>query len=261
MNKSVEYKPSILLKRILHIAELAFGLAILTLLIYSSVSWCNYIELFNLTEIEIAGNSILSDEAIIKLAAIRTDTSINNLDLSVIQKRLEQNPYIKAAAVSREFPNKLEIRINERIPICYLSHKELLLSDAEGILLPPIQTTVATNLPVISGFEKDSLLYQPGSKVPNPEILTIIQTIHSTLLNTPDLFSVISEIHSWNGEKYVLYTLKNGTPIFLGNRNLSDQLKILANFQNRLKGKRELSDYQYLDLRWEKQIVVKERRS
>jgi cell division protein FtsQ len=261
MNKSTEQKPNVFLKRILHIAELSSGLVLLTLLVYSSVSWCNYIELFNLTDIEITGNSILSDEAIIKLAEIRPDTSINNIDLSEIQKKIEQNPYIKAAAVSREFPNKLEIRINERIPICYLSHKELLLLDAEGIILPPIQTTVATNLPVISGFEKDSLLYQPGSKVPNPEIMAIVKTVHSTLLNTPDLFSEISEIHYWNSENYILYTIKNGTPIFLGNRNLSEQFNILANFQNRLKGKRELSDYQYLDLRWEKQIVAKERRS
>jgi cell division septal protein FtsQ len=261
MKKSVEHKPKIILKRILHMTELAGGLAILILLIYSSFTWCNYIELFNLTDIEITGNSILADETIIKIAAIQTDTSINNLDLSVIQQRLEQNPYIRAAAVSRDFPNKLEIRINERIPICYLSQKELFLIDAEGILLPPTQTTVATNLPVISGFENDSLLYQPGLKITNPEILTIVKTIHSTLLNSPDLFSAISEIHSWNGENYILYTIKNGTPIFLGNRNLSDQFDILANFQNRLKGKRELSDYQYLDLRWEKQVVVKERRS
>jgi len=261
MNKSAEQKPRTLLKRILHLTELTGGLAILVLLVYSSVTWCNYTELFNLTDIEITGNSILADETITQIAAIQTDTSINNLDLSAIQARLEQNPYIRAAAVSRDFPHKLVIRINERIPICYLSHKELFLIDAEGILLPPTQTTVVPNLPVISGFENDSLPYQPGVNITNPEILTIVKNIHSTLLNSPDLFSSISEIHAWNGKNYILYTIKNGTPIFLGNRDLADQFNILANFQNRLKGKRELCDYQYLDLRWEKQVVVKERRS
>jgi len=155
----------------------------------------------------------------------------------------------------------LNILISERIPICYINHSNLFLIDAEGIILPLPGKPLGVNLPVISGFGHDSLIYYPGYYVPNKHVLDVVNIIHSTLLSTPNLYSEISEIHCWKDGSCTLYTIKSGTPIFLGIRDLSDQLNILAHFQNRLQGKRNLSDYQYLDLRWAKQIVARERRS
>ena len=76
---------------------------------------------------------------------------------------------------------------------------------------------------------------------------------------TPKLVSKISEIHYRPTEDYVLYTTVNATPIYLGSDNIDLKFHILAHFQYLIKGKSELSDYQYIDLRWKKQIIAKER--
>ncbi len=261
MNKSVEKQSVSLLKRLLEILSITIGITLFGLLIQGSNTWCNYVELFDITEINIIGNTILSNQEILRLANVHTDTSLRSINIPAVQKRLESNPYVKAAAVSRELPNRLNVLISERIPICYINHNSLLLLDKDGIILPIPEQAIGTNLPVISGFENDSVDYYPGFYVPNQNILNIVETISQALITMPDLFSQISEIHYWKDDSCILYTVKDGTPIFFGKKKLSEQLDILAHFQNRLQGKRNLSDYQYLDLRWEKQIVAKERRS
>ena len=231
------------------------------LLIQGSNSWCSYTDVFDITNVNIQGNTILTNHEILQIADIQPDTCIKTLDLASIQIKLETNPYVRAATISRDYPSNVNILISERIPICYVNHIELFLTDAEGIVLPVPDQSLETNLPVISGFESDSLEYYPGYYIPNESVLKIIHVISSTINAAPDLYSEISEFHYWNNGNFILYTVKNGTPIYLGNKSLPEQLNILANFQNRLNGKRDLSDYQYLDLRWNKQIVAKERRS
>jgi len=231
------------------------------LLIQGSNNWCSYIDVFDITNVNIQGNTILTDHEILQIANIQPDTCIKALDLAYIQVQLETNPYVRAATASRDYPNNINILISERVPICYINHNDLFLADAEGIVLPVPNQSLETNLPVISGFESDSLEYYPGYYIPNESVMKIIHVISSTINSAPDLYSEISEIHHWNNGNFILYTIKSGTPIYLGNKSLSEQLNILANFQNRLNGKRDLSDYQYLDLRWNKQIVAKEKRS
>jgi len=250
-----------LIKMIGRIGLVLLCLFIFSILLLKSNDWCRYTDVFNISAIDIQGNRILTNREILDMANVGMDSSIFSLNLIEIQNRLEKNPYIEAASVSREFPNRVNILLSERIPICYLNHNELFLVDADGIILPVPDHPLNTNLPVISGFDNDSLDYISGYYVPNDAVREIIRVLDATLTSAPQLYSEISEIHYWNNSSFILYTIKNGTPIYLGDKNLPDQLNILANFQNRLKGKRDLSDYQYLDLRWNKQIVAKEKHS
>ncbi len=229
-------------------------------IIYGSINWCEYKELFNIDSIELKGCYILTPQEITEIVGISSETNILDLDISSIQTKLEESPYIKAAIISKQFPNYLEILIKERVPICYINHDNLALIDGEGIALPLPKKHLETNLPVISGFNSDSLIYKLGHLVPNEELLNVVNIINETMHFSPELYSEISEIHYQKNSNFTLYTIDGGTPIYLGKGNLSKQLNILAQFQCLLYNKRYLNDYQYIDLRWEKQIIAKERR-
>lgn len=229
-------------------------------IIYGSINWCEYKELFNIDSIELKGCYILTPQEITEIIGISSETNILDLDISSIQTKLEESPYIKAAIISKQFPNYLEILIKERVPICYINHDNLALIDGEGIALPLPKKHLETNLPVISGFNSDSLIYKLGHLVPNEELLNVVNIINETMHFSPELYSEISEIHYQKNSNFTLYTIDGGTPIYLGKGNLSKQLNILAQFQCLLYNKRYLNDYQYIDLRWEKQIIAKERR-
>lgn len=233
------------------------SLSVLT--IFGAFQWSEYTELFNLDSIEISGCSIITPTEVLKISGLSNGSNILQLDLLSITSCLEASPYIKAALVSRHFPKHMRILIQERIPLCYLNRKELILIDTEGIALPVPKKPLNANLPVISGFDDDSLIYASGCTVPNPELIHLITLILELSYSVPDLFPEISEIHYHQNGGYTLYTVDSGAPIYLGKDDLDGKLNILAHFQYLLQGKRRLRDYQYLDLRWKKQIIAREK--
>jgi len=230
-------------------------------LVYLAIDWCEYTHFFNLDKIEVSGVSILSSEEIIKIAGFKTGSSLRKLDTRQIQNRLELEPYIQAAVVSREFPNRVKIMIKERIPVCYLNTGTLWLIDQQGIILPLRKEKIKANLPVITGFEKDSARCRPGQPAPNPEMVKALNFIQTAALKADALYAEISEIFAWKEGEFIIYTVNGGTPIYIGRGDLIKQLYILATFQTLIKSKRNFADYQYLDLRWDKQIIAKERKS
>jgi len=226
-----------------------------------SVNWCEYTNFLSLDRVEISGTSILSAQDIKSIAKIKTGISLLDIDLHQIQVRLEKEPYIQAAIVSRDFPNCLKIMIKERIPVCYLNSGTLWLIDQNGIILPLPKERLKTNLPVITGFENDSARCRAGLPAPNRDMFTALNLIKTAALKTSSLYAEISEIYAWNHGEFIIYTVNGGTPIYLGRGDLTKQLYILATFQSIIRSKRNFADYQYLDLRWDKQIIAKERNS
>lgn len=227
--------------------------------IYGSINWCEYIELFNIDSLEVKGCSILTPKEVIEIVGSSSEINILDLDISSIQTQLEELPYIKAAIVSKHFPNRLKILIKERVPICYINHDNLALIDKEGIALPLPKKHLENNLPVISGFDSDSFIYEPGHLVPDKNLLKLVSLISKTMHFAPELYSQVSEIHYQKNGNYTLYTINGGTPIYLGKENIAKQINILAQFQSLLHNKRYLNDYQYIDLRLAKQIIAMER--
>ena len=52
---------------------------------------------------------------------------------------------------------------------------------------------------------------------------------------------------------------ETSTPVRLGQRDLLLRIATLDAFLNTLSGKRSLLDYAYIDLRYDRQVVVRER--
>ncbi len=228
---------------------------------YAAIAWCEYTNLFSVQSTDIKGNIILSGQEVLEIADIQKHEDLFDLNPETVQSRLKRFPYIYAAVVSKQFPNRLEIYVKERLPLCYLSGKDLILLDKDGVVLPIPKNKLKGNLPILTGFVGDSLSCSSGYRVSNSELVQVVQLLDQTLTGAPELFSEISEINRTENGELVMYSLSGGTPIMLGKCNIDRKFMILAHFQQTLKNLRRFGDYQYLDLRWEKQIIAKERSS
>ncbi|WP_404987621.1 cell division protein FtsQ/DivIB [Clostridium culturomicium] len=69
---------------------------------------------FNLGEVTVSGNEIVSTETVLTSAAIEPDINIFKINTSKIEKILMKNEYIESATVKRLLPKKLSIEIKER---------------------------------------------------------------------------------------------------------------------------------------------------
>ena len=82
------------------------------------------IEIFNIKEIKIENNLILSKKTIKKNLAFLYDLNLFFLNSFDVEKKLKKMPFIDSFQVKKIYPNKLIIRIFEKKPIAILQYKK-----------------------------------------------------------------------------------------------------------------------------------------
>ena len=82
------------------------------------------IEIFNIKEIKIENNSILSEKNIKKNLNFLYDSNLFFLNTFDIEKKIKKIGFIESYQVKKIYPNKLKIKIFEKKPIAVLQYKK-----------------------------------------------------------------------------------------------------------------------------------------
>lgn len=120
--------------------------------------WLTTVNYFDLTHVEIAGLSRLSDEHVRTLSAITPGDNLLSLDMEQIRLALTRDPWIESATVKRILPGSVSIQVVERVP-AYLVHHEggIYYCDESGRLIERVEAGTFVSLPQIeveAGMEK-----------------------------------------------------------------------------------------------------------
>lgn len=67
--------------------------------------------------VDVEGNSLLSHEQVMAAADIATGVPLARADISAIRGRVEDLPAVKSADVSREWPDRILVRVQERVAL------------------------------------------------------------------------------------------------------------------------------------------------
>lgn len=78
---------------------------------------------FNVNNIEITGNSMVSDEEIIMAGGLSKNVNILNVDTDAAEKNIKSLPYIKKAEIKRSFPDTIKIKVMEEVGVAYFTTK------------------------------------------------------------------------------------------------------------------------------------------
>lgn len=91
---------------------------------------------FRLRTIHIAGHSLLSRQEVLYLLAIPAGVSLFQLDLARMGARLERHPQVKSVTIRRQFPNALQVTVQERMPhLVIVSGSQRVVVDRDGVVL------------------------------------------------------------------------------------------------------------------------------
>ena len=228
-------------------------------LIYASFWWSSYTRMSNLQQINISGYSIIPEEDHqIKLKPL-IGIELEEVNLREVSLLIESHPYVKAARVSRQYPATLSIEIVERQPVAILNVDPVLLIDREGIILPDKGQVNDFLVPCLSGFNPAKELYPAGQQTVSVKVQETMNLITRILDYYPVLYSNISEVTMNANDEYVIILAEYPTKVILGNTDVWAKIQILGKFEHSLRNKRQLSDYKYLDLRYDNQVIAKER--
>lgn len=104
-----------------------------------------------LEKVTVDGNHYLSEDEVIKTAALPLGESMFKLDLNGSLQKVEAMDWVDRAFIERRLPRSIVISIRERKPVALLDNGDLYGVDADGRILPTSPALLREDLPLISG--------------------------------------------------------------------------------------------------------------
>ena len=104
---------------------------------------------FWVAEVQVEGNLQVASQDIVGSLGLAPKTSILQVDLQALARRVLENPWIKEASVQRRLPLSLTIQVVERVPeAVFIAGRRYLLS-ADGVILSELGEGELPSLPVL----------------------------------------------------------------------------------------------------------------
>jgi cell division protein FtsQ len=204
----------------------------------------------------VEGNAIVPGAEILRLAAIPRQARLFAVDLAAVQKRVLQNPFIRAASVNRQGPEGITITVTERRPIALMAAGELLSVDEEGTVLPAVKSDQLFDLPVLTGTLSDTEC-KPGQRMTRQPVYEALHALAAVRRVDEDLFRRISEIAVLESGTLVMHTAEAGVPVILGQGDVPRKLLLFDGFWRQIVERRGPNSLQQVDLRFEDQVIAR----
>tara|TARA_B100000073_G_C23560195_1_gene503785 strand:- start:17 stop:781 length:765 start_codon:yes stop_codon:yes gene_type:complete len=220
--------------------------------------WCINSNHLILENISISNTKIIENEEFHNLVNGFIGNSLEDIKIDSISKIVEKHPYVEAARVSKWYPSKIKIELIEREPIAILNIKPMVLLDKYGFVLPYKTSKTNFNLPILNNFNTNLDYYPYGNKALSENVGNCIEWLNRIKIEYPSLYQDISEMKMTSENNIDLILAEYPTQIFLGKNHIWTKIEILKKFEKELLPKK-LSDFGYLDMRYNNQVIAKNR--
>lgn len=211
---------------------------------------------FELEDIHISGNNILSNEYILKILGLETGSKLLEISPVEVIEKLRESSYVRAVNAVYSLPSTLRINIQEREPVAFLYGQGLNMIDGENFILPVPETNIRWNLPVITGI-KEKLGLQGAETISPLAKLAVEITRYVQMVDMP-FRKMVSEISFANSDYIEIGLSGSSTVIKIDYDKYQEQLFIASRYLKDYIDFSQLDNLEYVDVRFEGQIIVKE---
>lgn len=211
---------------------------------------------FELEDIHISGNKILSDKEVLTTLGFKPGEQLLEIRAVDVVNKLKEDPYVRAVNAVYSLPSTLRITIVEREPVAFIYGKGLNMIDKESFLLPVPDKNIRWNLPVITGI-KQKLGLQGTETISENAKLAVEIARYVGALEMP-LREMVSEI-SFNKQDHIELGLSGSSGVIkIDYENYQEQLFIASKYLKDYLDFNRLDKLEYMDVRFADQIIVKE---
>ena len=183
-------------------------------------------QVFELSRIEVLCSGTLTSEDILRVADVQKGMNIWAVDVGAVRERLEDNPLIAHAQVSRQIPDALRIDVTERVPEARLTTGgggTTLTIDREGHVMGP--RSVRSALPEITGVADAAL--SPGDVVQDemlPDLMAILDICRG-LTNRSGKAEIVPLVLDISDRSRIRMQLQGGDELLLSTKGYADKLR------------------------------------
>lgn len=210
-------------------------------------------DFFRVDRVRVADQERVSEAEILALSDIRPGMSIFDLDLDLIGRKIEENPWVATATVERVFPREVSIRVSERSPRAVVSLGYLYYADASGEVFKLLAPEDSLDYPVVSGLDRRFLLDKPeeARRLLKEAMALLAELEARKAFNLDD----VSELHIDMAEGLTLHTYTGGVPIRMGYGNYRNKLDRLERIYGDLEPR--LLALKHIDLNVADRVIVR----
>jgi cell division septal protein FtsQ len=208
---------------------------------------------FSVREIQVRGGDKVSGNEIVAIAGLKQGMNIWKVDPVAIEKRVAKHPWVRRVLVRREFPRRIVIDVEERVPKAIVALRKLYYVDADGALFKEVATGENVRFPLLTGLRPEDLMASdPGTRKRIREALRLgdlmAQRSHS-----------LSEIHFDAPDRVTVYTTQFPVALHMGWGDWEEKLERLDRLLLLWRSNEErLSS---LDMSFRDQVVARLRRA
>jgi len=211
--------------------------------------YCNKINLYKISEIEIYGNEFVDNNTIKKIVNNKIkNKNIFTLQTNSINNDITNNQFIQSSQTYTTFPATISIIINEIKPLALFEENSnyYLIDDNYKQIQASINAINYFSVPILS-MEKN--IQRDYNK--------LIDILKYTNINNIKLYKSIKEIKV--SDNYIYFIIQDNTMIKLSNTNLENNIYKLIEFVKMIGDRKRISSYKYINLSIPNQIIVKEK--
>ena len=161
----------------------------------------------------------LSADRLTEIMGLAPGTNILAVDVDAVRRKIEADPWVASATVSRQLPDTLHVAVAEHTPAAVLHSGHFYLLDAAGVPFKRVEPGERGTLPIVTGVEREALV------AGDPSATRVIRRALDVLASYNDKARPrLGEIHIGEGGEALLYTEKTGTLLRLGRGPVDDRL-------------------------------------
>jgi cell division protein FtsQ len=207
---------------------------------------------FSVREIQVRGGEKFGGNEIVTMAGLKHGMNIWRIEPATIERKVAKHPWVRRVLVRREFPRRVVIEIEERIPRAIVAMGKLYYVDSDGVVFTEIGAGESVQFPLLTGLSPDEL----GSR--DPAVRRKIQdAVRLSDLMVKDS-RTISEIHFEAADRVTLYTTAYPLALHMGWGDWEDKVRRVDRVLKLWKGHEER--LVTLDASFGDQVVARVRR-
>ena len=204
-------------------------------------------EFFQISEVTISGNIMISDDVIDSVASVEMMENIFLMDLNSVKNRLIELGPFKSVKVKRKLPDQISIEVVEKRIQFLVSSDQLWGLTLDGEFIPVTEGEIF-DCPIITGFKNQPLPYK---KIEEPKSAVIIDFLKA--IGNNKYLSKISEIKiADNGEISIITSER--IMVKLGESRFEYKMEILAGLFDRMAN--DDNRLVLIDLRYKSDAIV-----
>jgi len=226
-------------------------MVLLICLINSIYSYSQSNRLFIIKNITFDGNNYVSANELRNQIFQDNENNIFSYDIKELEKKIQNiSPFIKNVQIDIIIPGKIHINILEREPIALIvdNNNSFFIDSFNQIL--PVNSKSINYYPVPILNIKINEEWDAGN--------SSIQLIKYLIENYFSLYQDLSEIEITSKKITLITDYK--TKIFINPNKIFNNINKLKQFEYSVNGFSQISDHLYIDLQYENQVVVKEKK-